>query len=313
MTAQTPAILLVYAVLEHWTQCLLDREGGTRSGHDPEDLHQMRVAVRRLRDAIRFYADLLPVGVVRLRTELRWLGRALGEVRDCDVHLQQVMAAQATCSEDDRQALADVTQRLVLRREGARRRMLRALETRRYARLIERLRGRLRRGPPRRSRALRVTIGEAAPSRIRKRYRRVLALARRIDASSPPELYHRLRIRTKGLRYALEIHREVWSRTVGRCERPVTRLQDLLGRHQDACVAGDWLRELIAAEGRRLAPRAAFVVGLLVAEHERRAAKLRRTFPERLAPLAGRRMRALMDELATAPPTADDPNGNEAT
>lgn len=311
MTPQTPAIVIAYAAFARWSRQMLDSEAGTRAGEDPEDLHQMRVAVRRLRDGIRLYADLLPTAVVRLRTELRWLGRALGEVRDLDVHLQQLIAAQATFAEGDRLALEDLIQRLVLRRERVRRGLLRTLDTRRYARLVARLQGRLCHGPPARRSVRCVPIGESAPPRINRRYRRVMALARRIDGSSPPELYHRLRIRTKGLRYALELHREVWGRSVARSDRPVTRLQDLLGKHQDACVAAEWLRELVAAEGRRLSPRAAFVVGLLVAEHERRAAKLRRALPRRLAPLEGRRFRSLMAEIASAPSVSADPAGGE--
>jgi phosphohistidine phosphatase SixA len=67
-------------------QAIRAREAGARSGADPEDLHEMRVAVRRLRGILRASRALFqPRPVDRLRAELGWLGGKLGHVRDLDV------------------------------------------------------------------------------------------------------------------------------------------------------------------------------------------------------------------------------------
>jgi inorganic triphosphatase YgiF len=67
---------LALAVLrEHFAQFLL-REPGARLGEDPEDVHRMRVATRRLRAAMSLFRDYLPEDAPRLRDELGWVARA---------------------------------------------------------------------------------------------------------------------------------------------------------------------------------------------------------------------------------------------
>ena len=79
---------LAFAVLRRQLAVLRDKEPGTRLGEDPEELHDMRVATRRLRAALDLFADVLPVRAQVFREELGWLGRLLGVVRDLDVQLE---------------------------------------------------------------------------------------------------------------------------------------------------------------------------------------------------------------------------------
>jgi CHAD domain-containing protein len=58
---------------------------GVIEGCDPEHLHQMRVAVRRLRPLCAAYAKTLPAAALQpLRAGLKWLAHALGSARDAD-------------------------------------------------------------------------------------------------------------------------------------------------------------------------------------------------------------------------------------
>ena len=66
---------------------LREKEPGTRLGEDIEELHDMRVATRRLRAALALFSTVLPVRAQTFREELGWLGRVLGAVRDLDVQL----------------------------------------------------------------------------------------------------------------------------------------------------------------------------------------------------------------------------------
>ena len=67
-----------------------------RLGEDPEDIHQFRVATRRLRSDLRTFAELFPTEwVAGLRAELAWIGDRIGPVRDTDV-LAGRLRAQAT-------------------------------------------------------------------------------------------------------------------------------------------------------------------------------------------------------------------------
>ncbi|MEX2693612.1 CHAD domain-containing protein [Rhizobium mongolense] len=59
-----------------------------RSKGNPEALHQMRVALRRLRSAFSLFKAIIPGGEPRrLKEELRWLAVVLGEARNVDVLL----------------------------------------------------------------------------------------------------------------------------------------------------------------------------------------------------------------------------------
>jgi triphosphatase len=75
------------AALRRQLSAFLNEEAGARLGDDPERLHDMRVASRRLRAALALFADVLPQRVVALREELKWIGGVLGTVRDLDVQL----------------------------------------------------------------------------------------------------------------------------------------------------------------------------------------------------------------------------------
>ena len=71
---------------------LRDNAVGAAQGRDAEYVHQMRVAVRRLRTALSFFGDLLPESESEhLGQELRWLFGLLGPLRECDVVLEHVL------------------------------------------------------------------------------------------------------------------------------------------------------------------------------------------------------------------------------
>jgi hypothetical protein len=72
---------------------MLEHEAGTRLGEDPEELHDMRVSTRRMRMALRVFADYLDPAVLRpVLKGLRRTGRTLGAVRDLDVFYEKTRA-----------------------------------------------------------------------------------------------------------------------------------------------------------------------------------------------------------------------------
>ena len=78
------------SVLRRHFSVMLAKEPGTRLADDIEELHDMRVATRRLRAVLSLFEDVLPVTVTKLGSELAWLGRTLGAVRDLDVQLVEL-------------------------------------------------------------------------------------------------------------------------------------------------------------------------------------------------------------------------------
>src|SRR6202012_490944 len=87
---------VAFAALRRQLAVVRDKEPGTRLGEDPEELHDMRVATRRLRAALALFGGGLAVRAQGFREDLGWLGRLLGAVRDRDVQLDGLRGAAPT-------------------------------------------------------------------------------------------------------------------------------------------------------------------------------------------------------------------------
>ena len=84
---------------------LFEHEAAVRSGEDPEDVHQARVAARRMRSDLRTFRDFVDTQWANdLRAELQWLGGELGEVRDIEVMLERLRADVAQLPDTERDA-----------------------------------------------------------------------------------------------------------------------------------------------------------------------------------------------------------------
>jgi CHAD domain-containing protein len=238
---------------------LLTHEEGTRSGVDPEDLHQMRVTVRRLRAAVGAQGAGLGKPGGRLLTELKWLGGALGPVRDLDVQLDRLRTEAGAFEDDERAAVERLLVGLVAERQAARRRMLAALRTKRYTKLLVALAGAANSEP---------ATADNAPVNVvvTKPYRKLREAVRALGDDPPDNDLHALRIKGKRLRYAAEL--------VGSPAKALVQatrgFQEVLGEHQDAAVAEETIRRLLADHND---PQVIFVAGRLVErEHARRLA-----------------------------------------
>jgi inorganic triphosphatase YgiF len=109
---------------------------------DPEDVHQARAGLRRLRTHLQtFRAVLARPWADDLRAEARWFAHVLGEVRDLDVMRATLAASSPALEEDDRVALGAIDARLASERARAHERVLAARREPRFAELVERLGG----------------------------------------------------------------------------------------------------------------------------------------------------------------------------
>lgn len=295
-TALTPSLTAAeaaYAILRKHFGVFLVREPGTRLGEDIEELHDMRVAARRLRAAMSAFGPYLPPRFDRFRLELGWVAAALGVVRDLDVQIERMEEWRAGFDESHGHALDGIEQILEHRRGRGRARMLAVLDSRRYALFVERFGAALRLGPPHGFVAGAVPALDAGPRLVERRYRRVRKLGDAITPASPAIEYHTLRIDAKKLRYALEFFGPLYGKQAIDFSARVTALQDVLGLHQDAEVATDLLQELAETEGRKLGPGTLMAMGAIAERYRQHAAELRGQFPAVYAPLKGRDWRAL--------------------
>src|SRR5688572_20832002 len=112
---------------------------GMLEGRDLEYLHQMRVALRRMRSAIGVFSPVLPEApVFELRAELKWLAGRLGPARDWDVFLAETLPP-IEAEFGPHPGLGRFTARCRMLRGGAGAQARRAVRSARYDRLVARL------------------------------------------------------------------------------------------------------------------------------------------------------------------------------
>ncbi|MFI7357772.1 CHAD domain-containing protein [Streptomyces avidinii] len=249
----------------------------------PDSVHQMRVACRRLRSALKTYRKVLDRDVTDpIGEELRWLAAELGVDRDREVLLQRI---QDHLGELPRTLLlGPVRARLKIwnaaRRSDARRRSLGALDSARHLALLDSLDALLE-GPP----LLKAADGQAErilPAAVLHDYER---LADRIDTALSLDegherdlALHEARKAAKRSRYAAEAAVPALGKPAKRLAKDVKKVQTLLGDHQDSVVARDALRGLaVQAAG---AGESAFTWGVLYAREEALAERSERELPD---------------------------------
>jgi CHAD domain-containing protein len=277
------------------------KEPGTRLGEDPEELHDMRVATRRLRAALSLFEGVLPVRARVFRQELGWLARLLGSVRDLDVQLENLAAMSFSDADvalgPDRPGgdpLAELSALLEREREAARADMLQGLDSVRWDRLTRGLTVMAQQGPARRSLATREPAVIGLPQLVLTRHDKVTKAAKRAKRSGVVTDFHALRIRCKWLRYALEFSADVYGGRTSRYVRSLTVLQGELGEMQDAEVASLQLAAL--ATGDTLLPAATiFVMGGVAERHRRDVRRYLKRLPGELPRTSGKAWRELHD------------------
>lgn len=273
ITSETPADQCARAVLAFHYARLLKHEPGTRQGSDPESLHDMRVASRRMRAALRFFAPLDARGeLAPFAPPLRELGRALGRVRDLDVLIAEARTWQSALAPGDARALSPLVEHWESRRRAARAAMLLHLDSRAEARFREAIEHHLQGAqlflldvgntrPVQPSLPVRLFL----PAALWHAYAAVRAFEHGLDAA-PIERLHALRIAGKALRYALEFFREVLGVEAEDLARRVTTLQDHLGRVNDAAVTIARCESFLARAGRNASAATRAVLADWIAE-----------------------------------------------
>ena len=297
---------VAFAIFRRYLQALIEHEPGTRLGEQPEELHDMRVAARRLDSAIRLFRNYVPQWVTRSRTALHRLVRALGAVRDLDVRLARLRTFAADLPQDQRAAVEPLCARLEHDRRRARASMLRTLDSVRVQHLLTVWIQNLRktRRPARRGPAP-PPIELAAYQMIRRRYKKLRKRTDLLTPESTPEEYHAIRSRVKRLRYAAADFEPIYGKDAGRFARAVGRFQDALGEFQDVQVTKKWFGDIASGRSSQIPGESLFVMGRLAERDSDIEKKFRARFSKVYRRVKGRRwkalrkcMQALADEVA---------------
>jgi inorganic triphosphatase YgiF len=242
---------------------------------DAAALHQMRVALRRLRSALSLFRRMLPAAQYGFFIgEIKWLAGALSAAREWDVFVGELVGPVRSYFPQDASLL-------VLERAAGARRVLAyetaraAIASPRYTILLLKigawLEGRDWRQQPisEHSALLFEPVLELADRLLAQRRKRVLKRGAHF-ADQAPARRHELRIALKKLRYATEFFRSLYDKkSVRRYLRQLTGLQSALGHINDFAAANRLFAELNGDGGEPAAAGWDEAVGKVIGWHAR--------------------------------------------
>jgi CHAD domain-containing protein len=248
LTPATPAHEVVISYLAGQAEALLTMDPLVRRSR-PDTVHKVRVSTRRLRSTFRAFGSVLPrEATEHLSAELKWLGEVLGEARDGEVLAAHLQRQQDLT--DVAQLLGPVQARIQAHFAGSRAAaaaaVLDALSSARYVALLDELDA-LIASPPRGPEASE-PAGQVLLAAVRRSYSRT---GRRLREAWPlpagaarDAALHEARKAAKRTRYAAEVAAPVLGKRARTFVRRITKVQSLLGDQQDTVIARQLERRL---------------------------------------------------------------------
>ena len=240
---------------------------------DPADppvhnVHQTRVASRRLRSDLKTFGAILdPLWVRHIRRDLKWVGASLGAVRDVDVLVDELGERLAIGSVDPTgyELFLSV---LRTQRRSAALDLAEVLDSDRYILLLDKLHAATQRPPAlwKAGQSGQLRASKALPRLVRRPWKKLLRQVQRAGSHPTDYELHRIRIRSKQLRYACEAASTVIGRPARKMAKAAERLQTELGNHHDAVEAEKWVRQVAAGGSEALV----FSAGQLTSEERLR-------------------------------------------
>jgi CHAD domain-containing protein len=233
----------------HFAQMLL-HEDGTLQGDDIEELHDMRVATRRMRAAFEVFGDAYKKKALRPHLKrLRATGRALGQVRDLDVFMEKAHAYLKDQPEGQSQGLRPLLRMWEQDRESKRTHLVAYLKGKSYADFKEEFYNFLSTPgegaqPIPQDEPVPYLVRDVAPVLIYTRLAAADAFETILHNATLEQL-HTLRIEFKKLRYSVEFFQEVLGKQAKEVIGELKKLQDHLGDLHDAQVATQILRDFL--------------------------------------------------------------------
>jgi triphosphatase len=242
-------------------------EPGARLGDDPEELHDLRIAGRRLDAVLRQFEAFLPPALLTIRATLKTVLSALGRARDLDVALGELQNFSRKLPKSDRVGIEPLKEHFLSERGRARAQMLSALDSIWVQKNLQELASLLS-APGAASQASSAELAlQASPGFIRRRFRKLRKRADLLGVDSSTEEYHEVRGQVKKLRYALDAVAALYGKPAVQMVRALRRWQENLGVQQDAAVAMQRLDALSRARPKGIPAETLFLMGRLAERH----------------------------------------------
>ena len=275
-------------ILRFHFACMVYHEPGTRSREHIEELHDMRVAIRRLRSAIGSFKPYFRKEAIKpFARDLRAAGHVLGAVRDMDVILENLEIDIASRPGEEGLGLSALLDFWQEKRELARSNMIIHLNGQQYqkflwdfSRFLNTPLAGAKKYDSEKSQAR--TVQTDAALLIKNRWAKIQLFNGEI-ASASAERLHSLRIEIKKLRYAVEFLRDVLGCESEKIIAELKQIQDHLGKLNDSVVASKMTSEFLRdAKRKQIFSSSGSVISaeeyLFLKREE--SANLTNTFPE---------------------------------
>ena len=229
---------------------MLSHEPGTLRGEDNEELHDMRVATRRMRSAFDVFGQAFDPKTMKHHLKgLRGIGRALGQVRDMDVILEKARLYQDGLKEPERRGMDPLLGAWMHLVEKKRYKLVDYMQSEEYERFkhcfnefLQPAQGEMDHSSLENEITNRVR--DIVPVLVYSRYAAVRAYETLLPNATVSQL-HALRIEFKKFRYTLEYFRDVLGETASKAINELKQYQDHLGELHDADVACQLVRDFL--------------------------------------------------------------------
>jgi inorganic triphosphatase YgiF len=254
---------------------------------DGTALHQMRVALRRLRAAMSLFSPVTSDDRVEaIKTELRWLAQELGPARDLDTLILEVIKPLRQQHRNE-PGLASISKMFARKRVKCYRQAQAAVQSARFRALVLDTAEWVETGPWSTSDdALKCAYREMpietyAAEQLSHRRKRIRRRGKRI-AELGPEQLHRLRIQVKKARYATDFFSSLYrsKKSAKQCAKvrsSLMQLQNSLGRLNDIVTHKALFSEIIADRGKGLTEQQsrhrAYAAGLVIGDQQAQVQK----------------------------------------
>ena len=251
---------------------------------DPEGVHSMRVASRRLRGALRDFTPYLRKrGVNSVQKRLKTLASTLGEVRDHDVAIMALEQIEKRAPADVSPTLKQFIDTRKERREQAREALKLALDKTQLDQLQSDFVAAVdaatsTKGP---EHAPQITYLKMSRAVIVDRLKELEKLSADLFKPFEIETLHEMRIAAKRLRYAVELFQRCWGRSISTYAKRAARVQTALGDLHDCDIwIGSFGKAINEARKQKQDAQVAAYVWLLSHFVKLRTKHLKRAFAE---------------------------------
>ena len=213
---------------------------------DPEGVHSMRVASRRLRGAMRdFMPYLRQRGLTSVLKRTKTVAAALGEVRDQDVAIIALEKIQKDAPDAMSAALQQLVDERKERRNESREKLSSILIATEMNEAKDEFMSRIEKATAVRKVSdgaeSQPTYKKMAATVILERLKELEKLSESLYQPFEVEALHDMRIGAKRLRYAMELFQQCWGRSLQTFAKNAARLQTALGELHDC---DDWIESL---------------------------------------------------------------------